>query len=66
MPRSPLDPAAIETLAAIAQLDLSSERFTILAPALGAMLTQFDVLHDVEVDETPPTNSFDPRWRNPR
>lgn len=63
MTRSELDPDAIGTLAQVAQLNLPPERCEILAPALGAILAQFDVLYEVEIGETPPTNSFDPRWR---
>lgn len=65
MTRSELDPDAVAMLAQVAQLDLPPERREILAPALGAILAQFDALYEVEIGETPPTNSFDPRWRTP-
>lgn len=66
MTRPELDPDTIGTLAQVAQLDLPPERREILAPALGAVLAQFDVLFEVELGETSPTNSFDPRWRTPK
>lgn len=63
MTRKPLDDAALSALAEFVKLDLSPERRAALGPALDGMIAQFDALDDVDVGETPPTNSFDARWR---
>lgn len=63
MTRKPLDAAELATLAAFAKLDLSPERRAALGPALDGMLASFDALDEVDLGETPPTNSFDARWR---
>lgn len=62
MSRPPLDDTRLTTLSESAGLDLSPERRAALLPALDGLLQQFDVLHDVEVDETAPLHSFDARW----
>lgn len=62
MSRPPLDDARLSTLSELAALDLSPERRAVLLPALDGLLQQFDVLHDVDVDETAPRHSFDARW----
>lgn len=62
MSRSPLDDATLATLGEFAELDLSAERRSVLGPALDGLLQQLDVLHDIDVGETPPLHSFDPRW----
>lgn len=63
MPRKPLEDAELVMLAGLVKLDISPERRAALGPALDGVLAQFDVLDEVDVGETPPTNSFDPRWR---
>ena len=63
MSRKPLAEAELSMLAAVAKLDLSDDRRTALRPALDDMLAQFDALDEVDVGETPPAHSFDPRWR---
>ncbi len=63
MPRNPLSEAELDTLARFVKLELTPERKAALGPALDGVLTQFDVLDEVDLGETPPTNSFDPRWR---
>lgn len=50
--------------AKLARLNLSAERAAVVAPALDGILQSFDLLDEVDVGETPPTNSFDPRWRD--
>lgn len=62
MSRPPLDDARLSLLSEHAGLDLSPERRAALLPALDGLLQQFDVLYDVEVDETAPLHSFDARW----
>ncbi len=54
----------LTALAKAARLDLSTERQAAIAPALNAILQLFDALDSVDLGETPPTNSFDPRWRD--
>lgn len=56
--------ADLPALAKAARLKLAPERMTVVAPALDAALQLFDALDAVDLDETPPTNSFDPRWRD--
>jgi len=63
MTRKPLDDAALSVLADFVKLDLSPERRAVLGPALTGFMAQFDALDDVDVGETPPTNSYDARWR---
>lgn len=62
MSRPALDDARLTTLSESAGLDLSPERRAALLPALDGLLQQFDVLYDVDVDETAPLHSFDARW----
>lgn len=54
----------IPVLAKAARLDLAPDRLDIVAPALDSVLHLFDALDSVDLGETPPTNSFDPRWRD--
>ncbi len=60
----PLTPDSAIAAAGIARLDLVPERAAVVAPALDGMLAAFDLLDAVDIGETPPTNSFDPRWRD--
>lgn len=62
MSRPPMDDARLSTLSESVGLDLSPERRAVLAPALEGLLQQFDVLYEVDVDETAPLHSFDARW----
>jgi Asp-tRNA(Asn)/Glu-tRNA(Gln) amidotransferase C subunit len=57
-----MDDARLSTLSESVGLDLSPERRAVLAPALEGLLQQFDVLYEVDVDETAPLHSFDARW----
>ena len=50
-------------LAKAARLPLAEERLGPVSAALAMVLGQFDALDAVDLGETPPTNSFDPRWR---
>lgn len=61
---SPLSPEQVLAAAGIARIGLTPERAAIVAPALDGMLMAFDALDAVDIGETPPTNSFDPRWRD--
>lgn len=63
MPREPLGNEELATLSRFVKLDLSPERAATMRPALDGMLASFDMLDEVDFGETPPTNSFDPRWR---
>lgn len=63
MERGELDEAAIGILAAASGLDLPQERRGSVAAALNGMLASFGRLDEVELEETPPASSFDPRWR---
>ena len=54
----------LPALAKAARLDLSAERQEVVAPALDGILQLFDALDAVDLGETPPTNSFDARWRD--
>ena len=60
----PIGPDDIPALAKAARLSLAPGRAEIVAGALSGMLTNFDLLDAVDVGETAPTNSFDPRWRD--
>ena len=59
-----IEAADLSVLAKAARLDLESNRHGIVAPALEGVLQLFDALDRVELGETPPTNSFDARWRD--
>jgi hypothetical protein len=65
MARDPLDDSELVTLARFVKIDIPAERRAALGPALDGALGQFDVLDEVDLGETPPTNAFDPRWRRP-
>jgi len=54
----------VSALAKAARLDLPEARREAVAPALDGILQLFDALDAVDVGETPPTNSFDARWRD--
>jgi Asp-tRNA(Asn)/Glu-tRNA(Gln) amidotransferase C subunit len=56
-------PADIPVLAKAARLEFGAGRREIVAPALDGMLQLIDLLDDVDVGETPPTNSFTAAWR---
>ncbi|MDG1969943.1 MAG: hypothetical protein P8I56_03020 [Paracoccaceae bacterium] len=60
---SPLTADDIVVLAKAARLTLGTGRADLVTPALDGVMQSFDLLDDVDVGETPPTNSFDPRWR---
>lgn len=60
---SPIDPDDLAALSKTARLDLSPERAAAVAPAFDGILQLFDALDSVDLGETPPTNSFDARWR---
>lgn len=62
----PLGPDDLLAAARIARLPLSAERAGVVAPALEGVLQSFDALDAVDLGETSPTNSFDPRWRTHR
>jgi len=57
--------AEIPILARAARLNLKSERSEVVAPALDGMLQLIDLLDEVDIGETPPTNSFNAQWRDP-
>ncbi|MEL7462872.1 MAG: hypothetical protein AAFN79_02325 [Pseudomonadota bacterium] len=59
----PLSPDEILVLAKAARLTLRSSRAELLTPALNDVMANFDMLDEVDLAETPPTNAFDPRWR---
>lgn len=58
-----LTTADIVVLAKAARLTLGTGRADLVAPALDGVMQSFDLLDDVDLGETPPTNAFDPRWR---
>lgn len=60
----PIEAADLSVLAKAARLDLEADRPTVVAPALQGALQLFDALDEVDLGETPPTNSFDARWRD--
>lgn len=64
MTRKPLENSDLVTLVKFVKLDFPPERLAVLGPTLDAFMGQFDVLDEVDVGETPPTNSFDARWRS--
>jgi Asp-tRNA(Asn)/Glu-tRNA(Gln) amidotransferase C subunit len=64
MTRKLLENGDLATLAKFVKLDLSPERLAVLGPTLDTFIGQFDVLDEVDIGETPPTNSFDARWRS--
>jgi len=57
-------PDEIAALAKAARLPMSAERCKVIAPIFSGTLASFDALDAVDLGETPPTNSFDPRWRD--
>ena len=59
-----IEPGDLPVLTKAARLDLAPERQTVVAPALDGVLQLFDALDSVDLGETPPTNSFDARWRS--
>lgn len=56
--------ADMAALTKAARLDLAPERVPVIAGALDGVLQLFDALDSVDLGETPPTNSFDARWRD--
>ena len=58
-----IEAADLSVLAKAARLELKTDRHGVVAPALEGVLQLFDALDKVELGETPPTNSFDARWR---
>ncbi len=59
-----INPDDIDGLTKAARLRLGEGRAEIVAPALDGMLQLMDLLDDVDVGETPPTNSFNATWRD--
>lgn len=59
-----IEPSELLVLGRTARLELTSERRAVVAPALDGILGLLDALDAVDLGETPPTNSFDPRWRD--
>ncbi len=59
-----IEPSELPVLGKAARLELTSERRAIVAPALDGILGLLDALDSVDLGETPPTNSFDARWRD--
>ena len=53
----------IVVLARAARLTLGDGRADMVAPALNGVMQSFDLLDEVDLGETSPTNAFDPRWR---
>lgn len=60
---SPIDPDDLIVLSKTARLELSPGRAKAVAPAFDGILQLLDALDTVDLGETPPTNSFDARWR---
>ena len=60
---SPLTAEDILVLAKAARLTLGEGRADLVAPALDGVMQSFDLMDEVDLGETPPTNAFDPRWR---
>lgn len=56
--------ADIAPLTKVARLELAPDRPAVDAAALDGILQLFDALDAVDLGETPPTNSFDARWRD--
>lgn len=54
----------MEVLKKVARLNMPTDRNAVTAPAYDGLLQLFDALDAVEIGETPPTNAFDPRWRD--
>lgn len=59
-----IDPDDMSVLTKAARLDLGAGRAEVVAPALDQMLQLMDLLDEVDVGETPPTNSFTATWRD--
>lgn len=53
----------LTALTKAARLELAADRHEIVAPAFDGILQLLDGLDAVDLGETPPTNSFDARWR---
>lgn len=58
-----IEPDDLKALSKAARFDLAPRRAGAVAPALDGVLQLFDALDSVDLGETPPTNSFDARWR---
>ncbi len=59
-----IEQSELPVLCKAARLDLTSDRRATIAPVLDGILTLLDSLDSVDLGETPPTNSFDARWRD--
>lgn len=59
-----VSPDDMPALTKVARLELANDRPAVVAPALDGTLTLLDLLDAVDIGETPPTNSFDARWRD--
>jgi len=62
MPRPPIDAAAVRRQAEMVRYEVAEDRAATLAPALDSVLASLDALDAVELGETPPASTFDPRW----
>lgn len=60
----PISVADLDALCKTARLELAPDRKAAVAPAFDGILQLFDALDAIELGETPPTNSFDARWRD--
>ena len=60
----PLTAAELAALAKVARLELAPDRHAATGPAFDSILQLFEALDAVDLGETPPTNSFDARWRD--
>ena len=58
--------ADLAALTKVARIELAQDRAEAVAPAFDGILQLFDALDAVDLGETPPTNSFDARWRDLR
>lgn len=61
--RVPVTPARLVELLAVARLEVRLERHETVRQSLTGVTHLMSSLDDVDVGETPPAASFDPRWR---
>lgn len=63
MPNPRPDAAAVPGMSAFARLDLSDERFEIVAPVIDMLYGAIDTLDELDTSAVFPSSPYDPRWR---
>lgn len=63
MPNSRPGAAAVSGMSAFTRLDLSAERFEIVAPVIDMLYGAIDTLDELDTAAVFPSAPYDPRWR---